>query len=396
MKLMKSTIAAAALVLASNSVEAVKMSAKMSTSSTMVSPFAGMNLDGIEASLLAMAKEDASPSLKPFVTQITELTKSMKQAVDDQATRSQSNLKSSLDQWKGCELKNEEIENNLTEFSQKHLECSGEESNAYAQWQSCLTRCTTPCDEANLKCDEFNKTDVWPEDGRCKMQDSAVYADTKEWMTILMNSYENLYKAWTSSKEGCEQGKIKCDACYSGCGQYEKVYKDKVGVCSTYQAELETKGCDRDTTDCVTYHHCYASKEQAYHSTAGAVKQQEKAYIAEYRGLLRINCLLEGFAKAFGAEKMDPKALSASIETCKNTDFSAEDRVKHLRIEYYNVTAEIELKKCDGPNNVTDDTNLIPGSPAWIHRFYKDMPANTFYEACDACCCFNMTGGPTC
>lgn len=366
------------------------------TASTMESPFAGMNLGGIEASLLAMAKEEPSPTVKPFVTQITDLTKSMKQAVEDQAKRSQNNLKMSMDDWKSCELKDEEAENNLTAYSLKHLDCSQKESDAYAQWQSCLTKCTTPCDEAQLKCDEFNKTDVWPEDGRCKMQDSAVYANTKEWMEILMDSYENLYKAWTSSKAGCEQGKIECDRCNQGCNAYEKVYKEKVGVCSTYQAELETKGCDKDTTDCVTYHHCYNTKSKAFYAAEESVAQQEKAYIAEYRGLLRITCLLEGFTKAFEGGKLDAKSLSVSIDTCKKTDFTTEAHVKHLRIQFYNVTEQIELKKCDGPNDKMDETNLIPGSPAWIHQFYSNMPANTFYEACDACCCFNMTGGPTC
>eukprot|EP00933_Yihiella_yeosuensis_P027006 TRINITY_DN2094_c5_g1_i1.p1 TRINITY_DN2094_c5_g1~~TRINITY_DN2094_c5_g1_i1.p1 ORF type:complete len:413 (+),score=81.94 TRINITY_DN2094_c5_g1_i1:52-1290(+) len=353
-------------------------------------PFDGMNLDGIEASLLSMAQEGSTPGLTPFVTEINTLVAQMKGAVATQSRTSQSSLTRAWSTFTACSFSASSEFKALQTLNSSHRACSDEESTLYADWQKCLTKCTDPCQYSNYECEKFNAINKYPAVGRCRVTDQTMYPKTREWMVQLRDVFRDEYFKWADQKHKCDTRKKVCTDCYSECSTKEKAYKLKETTCSTYQSNLEKSACDKGTNTCQEYFRCYDTAKKEWEKVEKVTEVQETAFLAEFRGLLRIECLLE----AFKQNLEQGVALAPRIAACRDKDYKTTAFTGHLRINYPNITSN---KRRDCLNETGAKANgQSPGSPGWIKAFYSNMPDNTYYETCDACCCVDLEGGPTC
>eukprot|EP00933_Yihiella_yeosuensis_P009477 TRINITY_DN11539_c7_g1_i1.p1 TRINITY_DN11539_c7_g1~~TRINITY_DN11539_c7_g1_i1.p1 ORF type:complete len:406 (+),score=73.03 TRINITY_DN11539_c7_g1_i1:86-1303(+) len=348
------------------------------------------NLIGIEASLMSMAKAGATPGLRPFVDQIKGLTGTMKTKVEEQSKRSQASLDASWDWFKGCSRTTGFNNNNVAASNRSFMECSAAESSAYREWKQCLTGCNEVCTNP-VKCVD----DPYPDPGHCQMKDPSVWDGTRDWMKQLRDSYKRKYDEWKEKQDRCKQVDSICKDCYKKCWEQNKKYKMYEDECNQKQKALETAACNTEGNSCQAYKMCYESRKHAWQRTNRSVAAEESNFFAEYRGILRVECFVQAFVQNLDDPK---KELQPLIEACRKEGGTRYSNMGTMVIKYKKIE-DNPLEECTSTGSGTSQngiSKLTPGTPEWVRTYYSNLPPDTYYEACDACCCADLPNGPTC
>lgn len=342
-------------------------------------PMAGMSLDGMEASLIAMAEEGATPGLLPFIYQIYNLTGSMKLQVEIQSKNSQQSLDSAWQAFTSCKF-SQSTSYNLDALKSQYQLCKQQQSQCVQDQSLCSTDCTTECLLVNGPCSTFNSADVWPAKGTCAIN-TDIYSGSKAWITTLKNYFAARYSNWTQSKVLCDAQTAKCNNCWNQCKSKVSQCNSIKTTCSQQQTALENAGCQSIYSgNCEAYTSCYNTQQEIWQNTNKTVAGQESAFTAEYRGILRVECLLNAFVRDINGTA----ALQSEIELCINNDYTSPQYIGQLLINYYNINLN-PLQACSATPNAA--ATIVPGSVAWIQQYYTPLPANTFYDPCNSACC---------
>jgi len=394
-----------------------------------------MNLDLIESSLVAMAKEGATPELDPLVDQIFTLCENMKNNIVFNKNKSQKMINDAWDGdsgWLKCHVDHiDAFITNISIYNHSHIVCSWKEDWYWKQYKQCMTGCTELEEIKNSSCEEFEyRWDVYPPIDFCKLDPRNNFQHV-EW------TYEKMYGLWDwyskrSAQWGCKQKSCECatanhSCCVGGCQDEYDIWSRYWLDCTRKQWNLERHACGEMTEGCGRYRKCWWERRENFTKVNKTVTGHEKAYLSEYRGILRIECLLYAFKDSIAGTKI----LSVGIEECIKKDFRAK-----MECDQSTKVCEDGATQCDttvcpcanspqpardpcpcaecphylehllidypGPNNPlkvcksTNVSDVVPATNEWIDMFYDRIPGNgengsmpgcTDWEPCCAECC---------
>jgi len=159
-----------------------------------------------------------------------------------------------------------------------------------------------------------------------------------------------------TAKDKCDKATKKYQSKRKQCSDLEKKHRAKNAQCNTLQAQMDNAACTwavgvKDA--CEQYVGCYTSKKSSYTTYAKVVKKEEKDRKAEWRGLKRMQCLIDAFA--------DGKVSGSEVDSCKQKSHET----SHLDIEYPKLP---QLETCQVPR-------LYPATPAYKRAEFATLPS---------------------
>eukprot|EP00931_Biecheleriopsis_adriatica_P099661 TRINITY_DN7432_c0_g1_i2.p1 TRINITY_DN7432_c0_g1~~TRINITY_DN7432_c0_g1_i2.p1 ORF type:complete len:644 (+),score=99.66 TRINITY_DN7432_c0_g1_i2:167-1933(+) len=362
-----------------------RASALLSSRSTLESSSDFGGLEGIEASLMSMAEEGATPELAPFIDQISQLVSQMKVEVSRTATSAQTSLDASWNAFLTCN----QTSMDLSSMNASLRNCWTSESAKYSDYTSCTALCDVKNATAAVECQHFSAKDVFPNPGFCKWPTQAHTMSTFQWMGILKTDFQTQLATWNQLSAACNNATTTANDCYAGCQTQQDALAAKRLECDTLQGDMESAACGDTGDACSRYQTCYSTKQAAWISTNTSVALQEAAYIQEYRGILRVECLLG----AFNLSIQTGTNLSMGLATCQGTTYTSSDW-STIQISYYDVSAN-PLKSCISTSG-DGSQDSVPGSSAWNLKYFSNLPTGVVAAACSATCCYTNCSTWTC
>ena len=100
------------------------------------------------------------------------------------------------------------------------------------------------------------------------------------------------------AKNACDKATKEYKILKARCEKIDREYAAKIAECNNIQDQLDASACKRavDMKDaCETYSECYAEKKKVYKVAEASVKIEEKDRKAEWKGLKRMQCLMDAF-----------------------------------------------------------------------------------------------------
>lgn len=338
-----------------------------------------LNLQVIESSLMSMVREGTSPSLRPGIMAIYDLTTDMKAAVENKSSHEQTNLTQAWNDWLACSLIGDRNNNN---FSTKILDevCVVTDTTGLVDWDGnpfngsvtdwyathCRQNCTQVCEyESEITAQSCPQTPFSCEKQWAAFDDNT---DVRAHMVYL----QSVFAANSLIETNCSTNTSNCTSrCVTECpGAYNSTNTN----CSQEQCRLENEGCKSQTSNCAEYQSCWYEEQEDYNQTKNYASAQEQSNKAEYRAVLRIECLLTAFLDSID----NNESLSVGIDGCINTTFDTNNQTLfgNVSITYYNESLN-PLKECTTENfpNSNPPLSLVPGSQAWQDEYYAPYTA---------------------
>merc|ERR1719313_3058686 len=158
------------------------------------------------------------------------------------------------------------------------------------------------------------------------------------------------------AKEECEKATKEYNSQVKKYNIIAKEYADKQAECDSLQDQMDGASCKRAVImkdACKAYAECYFDRKKAHEGTVEMVKKEEVDRKAEWRGLKRMQCLMEAFN--------DGKVSNREIKKCKNQEHDTD----HLIISYPKIPVRAA---CTVPN-------LYPSTPAYKLAEFAPLPA---------------------
>jgi len=159
-----------------------------------------------------------------------------------------------------------------------------------------------------------------------------------------------------SAKERCDKTSKMYKDKKKECVRYDRKYKNKKIACDIAQAHMDNSACTwaigvKDA--CESYVGCYQSTKGSYLTMERVAKKEEKDRKAEWRGLKRMQCLINAFS--------DGKVKDSEVTTCKKKKHDT----SHLDLKFAKLPP---LAACDVPR-------LYPATPAYKRAEFAPLPA---------------------
>eukprot|EP00931_Biecheleriopsis_adriatica_P054922 TRINITY_DN32373_c0_g1_i1.p1 TRINITY_DN32373_c0_g1~~TRINITY_DN32373_c0_g1_i1.p1 ORF type:complete len:681 (-),score=98.55 TRINITY_DN32373_c0_g1_i1:39-2081(-) len=348
-----------------------------------------MDLSALEASLMSMAREGATPELKPFIEQIDEMVEDLKTEVDAQANKSQKKLDDAWTPFKECNWKYQNVWFNVTDLLNQYRNCTSRESGFATDWLTCTSGCQYKHDVALELCTQFENAAVnhYPPTDKCLLRQPIFDQTTRPHMQRLMQFYKQSYDAWYTLKIVCDNAKQEAEECEATCTPKYSAWQATVMQCNADQRELEGGACQAEEDACGKYVQCYNTTMNLWMDVNTTVAEEEIAFTAEYRGLLRIECLLDAFLLSINGSQ----TLSKGVEDCQKKVYTGSTYIGHLWIYYYDLSQN-PFYDCLNGGSLREH---IPGTDEWINKYYSLPPIHTQANACESHCCGSTPSNTT-
>eukprot|EP00440_Ansanella_granifera_P073859 gb/GFBE01080141.1/.p1 GENE.gb/GFBE01080141.1/~~gb/GFBE01080141.1/.p1 ORF type:complete len:388 (+),score=89.76 gb/GFBE01080141.1/:1-1164(+) len=377
-----------ALALCAEGAEAAKASAQRTAASKAVASLTQKlgngigdvkpyDLEGIENSLLAMATSKdarATPGLPEFLDQIWSLTTQMKAQILTQSNITQTALTKSWEAYLSCEYLEEG--HSIGHASEVHTACRQSEATLYGE---CIILNNTEkhVNETRATWEELVSTYMQGTGCAYPGGTSAIefMRSTRDHFRHLSNEFRTQFKAY-------EEAKVEEEEAMKSFRARWQRYTAKKAACDDKQAELERMGCGEGDPKCRQYLDCYETKHAEWLSQNTTATSEYDMFSTEYRGVLRIECLLDAFRRSDQGQE----TLDEGINRCKETIHIKTTDAALGFIWYPNTNApDPGFHRCNGTQHTS-----TPGSHAWSTEFYSGLPTLAPAAECNAGCCVHM------
>eukprot|EP00931_Biecheleriopsis_adriatica_P100474 TRINITY_DN7578_c0_g1_i2.p1 TRINITY_DN7578_c0_g1~~TRINITY_DN7578_c0_g1_i2.p1 ORF type:complete len:1135 (+),score=118.28 TRINITY_DN7578_c0_g1_i2:60-3464(+) len=361
------------------------------TAAEMRSP---QHLRGIEHSLLALTKSGKTgPAIQPFLTQIKELTTLMKVQIKTQSNASQISMDDSWKALNACSLGVEEA-SDLETWNHSHFLCRMTEHEEYMKLYTCEQELAILNQTVSARKDNFDLYDLsWPTD--CSYPDAfpTPEVSSRPYMQELRDRFRDLFGVWDSAygawNESIAERNIKQEECNQLRGQRDQ----RKTICDNVQSHFESRACGESNPECAKYEECYSCAHDQWTAAKSSAEAAETTFLEEWRGILRIECLVDAFNSSIAAANATQTGsnLSDAIAGCRNADFSGDSFTSEIRLVYHPTTNETVPSKdhCGFVQNAS----MLPGSKHWTTTYYSNLPLTTPPALCHAACCVNEEDG---
>ena len=175
------------------------------------------------------------------------------------------------------------------------------------------------------------------------------------------------------AEEKCDRATVSLENKVAECSGLKDTWSGIREACGREQDTMDEASCDiqeDETSVCQEYSRCYEQATAAYNQDLEAVKQQQADLADEWAALLRMQCLLQVFAK--DADKQ------AALATCKGQDHASE------------VASATSLRFPSPVPKTAQLCSAIGGAAAnshYIVQHYGSLPKNAQAKTCSASCC---------
>lgn len=342
------------------------------------------SLAQIEASVLSLAREKSSNdnSTLESIALIEQYIGLMKNDVLIRANATQAGLDQSWYNLVNCKL-NLSTSANTAVLNATHRDCSQQESSLRQTYTDCTSLCATHCITTQADCGLFCEVDTY---GGCHFEGPVkpddVNQDFREWDGLqyyqrLANDFDDLLADWTTKKNTCKDTLNTMQNCYLNCETTQgSAYETKKAECTEHQYDLETAACPEKSSPCAAYSSCHDALTDTYLADSETAQLSEASWKTEYRGLMRIQCLLD----AYSENAISGADIQAGLDACEQAVFTPCEEQISLCLTYHTAPAK---ESCSSMANET----LLPGSSYWVEAYYTNMPEGTTWEGCGAPCC---------
>jgi len=359
---------------------------QMSTQMKLMMPERA-TLNNIEASIISMAKQQSkhggahgASNLTAFLDQIqTLIDKTMKANILERQNQTQVDLDQAWANLTTCSHPNDTTYlEDLVPKSETHQSCRKAQDSMWSGYeQSCIIERAIYENEKKAVCDKYKSINVFPNPTTtCVMSDATPVPTIGHYLEDMEAFFDGKYTVLKEWKDKCENATNTPFANEELCKEKVCVYYDKKIECDKSQGSFEQLSCDvRKNNTCSKYKECYEQKEDIYDSVVTLAKESETAAKAEWRAVLRIECLIN-------ALRVAENELSVAIDTCK---------------EKRHATTPVELTYHSDPPGARDCTEvyLQPGAAMFSSTWYSGLPDNGPAESCASTCCMDAAFNPT-
>lgn len=316
------------------------------------------------------------------------LTKSMVPKVEAAHRADQLELDRLLKEIKYCgSARNSEFRTAKSELkryqdeSRLHKRCRADEAVRYTSKQSCLNDQKSKYQVKVLKCEAFshisrkfgttvNNKQIIDKGGSEGVETyvrrlsqtfcgahthgpKGGISDRGGWGGGLRHGMLDVY---LQAKHGCQVATRAYLDTVKECKKKTHEYNVRKSQCNQYQEGMDAAACKRAVLvkdACESYSGCYYSKSKAFEIVERRIRFEERDRKAEWRGIKRIECLIDSFA--------DGKVSAAEVDMCKRRVHST----SHLDILYHPVPP---LVKCIVPT-------LYPTTGAYKRVEFAPLPS---------------------
>lgn len=270
-----------------------------------------LNLQVIESSLMSMVKEGTSPSLRPGIMAIYNLTNDMMASVVNHSSFQQDKLNQSWNSWVQCSAddgaRNERFEYLRTILTECQL-------NHSSYWD-CQSNCTKDCEVTANQTEELRKLYCLTDPHNCEMQVQAL--DDNRAVKNQIISLRAHFNGRLNPSVDCNGTTPNCTTqCQWTCQETVTVGGDN---CTTDVCSFEEAGCHAQHDACRVYNDCYVTGQEEYLVTLGEVQSDDDGSQHEYRAILRIQCLLNAFLGSI--DDVNGTGLDEGINYCINRTY---------------------------------------------------------------------------
>mmetsp|Transcript_14635 Transcript_14635/g.27474 ORF Transcript_14635/g.27474 Transcript_14635/m.27474 type:complete len:434 (-) Transcript_14635:132-1433(-) len=269
-------------------------------------------LDSLANSIVQLARNHEAPdaSMQAALDSIKQILKDMKDAVMTANGAAQQEIFKKQGTLAACAVPNTTgvaaFQDSNKTTSADVVACRLEENGYYDGYQHCIAeeaRCanTTECCAQVLQPNQYCLSQpVAPTPLTFSSACDAASKCREKDLQNKLGFFEAKLKEYTDAEAACELSRAGCNASYA-CTEKKTLWNTFRGQCNTKQTSFEQALCDLATRvemDWETYTTCYA------HTKDALVKEEDKqeALLSgrrqEWRGLLRIECLLEALSAA--------------------------------------------------------------------------------------------------
>jgi len=370
-------------------------------STGFVSPF---NLQAIENSLVAMAESvqdsaaEYDSTLGPFIIQIRNLITQMQKTLVIRHDDDQDELDTRWNDFLFCtENASADAFRDFNDLNQTYQTCRVRESANWTKWDRCSLALETAIKDLSIWKDLFRSSDNL---NTANYTYSCMYpgAETLPYGTSAMpymwqlrDQFRGAWLTWYYYKHQMIEAQSRVDNLTVECASNLMSYVRTNKQCDKYQMFLESAACPGGggSDPCQAYMKCYKDRKEDWLRYNATLTDEEAGMKAEWRGILRINCLLD----AFDAQINQGADLNTGINKCQDQPYLTKyyENLSIMEIDWHPIKRLNEsippLVYC----NETVNLSFIPGSLEWALTFEYKLPEQTTFQACHASCC-NSTG----
>mmetsp|Transcript_67312 Transcript_67312/g.132780 ORF Transcript_67312/g.132780 Transcript_67312/m.132780 type:complete len:875 (+) Transcript_67312:69-2693(+) len=335
----------------------------------------GEGIHDIEKALQAVllrARSDSTAddaAISDNVEVLFEITEEMFGKIKDFHSQQQALLESECKLLSGCTttmrgnirlaaLSNQVLKAKTTQ----HGSCRKEEATLAAQQDQCLVLQGAQQKLKDAACSALAdyEAEVGQEARHQAAMDKLPGEDTETYLDRLGRRYcdkGGLLYEFNQKQEACANATSSVGDTAVGCTATGTAHGAKKATCDSVQREMAEAACDQvsmETEACRTYGTCRVQTFQAYKLTKVSSDSDAKDRQAEWKVLMRIDCMLEAISE--NPKKIDEEA----IKECKNlTQFSSD----HLKMNYTCNTDKVPCSVTQTYPGTTLYTNLLKDLP---------------------------------
>lgn len=331
-------------------------------------------LDGLASSILALAKNHKSGApdeeMKAAVESISQILTDMKDSVTTGNAAAQQEINKKQSAVKNCSVPAEtsmpDFEATLHLGVKDVLDCRADEKSYYDAYQHCLSeeaRCanTTECCVDLIQPNPYCLSPPSPPSPLTFQSECDTASKCREKdLDNKLAFFELKLQEYNEASYACEQSRLGCNSSYT-CQLKQEAWKEKHALCNSNQSAFEQAYCDLAGTQEAhwdTYSSCHACSVQALE--AEEVKQESLLLgrRQEWRGLLRIECLLGALTAADQA---------AALDACINKNQTT------IAAEALNLTYPTKVGAVPTKSSCSEKLNA-PGTSYFLKTFYSGVP----------------------
>lgn len=323
-------------------------------------------LDGMEASLMSMAKQkmdegesETAANLTSFLSQIQDIIdQTMKTSILTRYNSSQQLLDSSWSNYTAsCSSPSDAPFSQYTSLNDQHLTCRSTEQTYYQSYTSCLADELVITQAAAARCATFNQLNAMQQYASlCQMQPSTAAPTIGNYLIYMEDKFREALQNLSDAQDTCNNASTTTAPTVS-CDNLLCDWRLKRYDCDTKQQNFENQACllSREYT-CSISTSCWSAKKNTYDQAAQSANASQPGLKAEWRSVMRIECLIA--ALGFPADQ-----LQSQIDACIARTHSTVP----VTFTFYGPTLPVPACNQDNFQNMT------PGNAAFSTRWYANL-----------------------
>jgi len=337
-------------------------------------------LDSIEASVLNMARAQKSShgatNLTGFLDQIQELIdKTMKTNILQRQNQTQLDLDMAWGNLSTCAHPNDtDYSSELKALDDAHSACRQEEGSIWSDYDKvCTEGLKIHLENKRIKCENYDG--VLPDPAAtCVMKGGTLSPTIGHYLIDMEKAFREKALALRQLRDGCQNASVPFPFT-DPCGEKLCTYHDKKIECEKAQGAFEQRSCDiHKAYTCAAFSGCYSQKTEAYNGVVALARESEAAAKAEWRAVLRIECLLKALT-------VTEDEVDTAINACKAKSHSTEP----VELTY----------RGDAPAaRACEEVFLQPGSAPFSTAWYNGLPSSAGASSCASSCCMDGDFNP--